>query len=592
MKRKFFTFLGAPKALKEQVVESEEANDTWIQQGRCGFCGLQTHKRSRGFLGLRARMYPLTNEHVLEGRCLFCFPINTNDVKEMMDEQADDEIAPTVSNEDSMTAAPQKDADEDKATKNAEDAKVEDRIIMEDLGDDDYSSYDDEEEDADLSVSSLDTTDLKESCGNDKTTDPTDTKEPTSISKAPATDNAYEEYARQVHSQVTEAAVPAVEPSFETAVAAKPTTEQAKSTATSRKGEVGHVLSPTKLKVAPDASSSPKEGFVNDTKSSEASTMVGASASPDFTTPPPKVKSQKKYSKSDMQSQIDSLNYSNVARVKSALNWLLMQSCDETDRTAIGQLGGSEAIIRCMKRHSTDAAVQEDACGAIANLSYKSTENQDVIAANEGLDAIVDAMVNHSTRANLQTQACIAIMNVTSENQANKQLLLEAGGVKALVDCMEHHLSNWTVQEQAAWALRNLASKNMFNKVAIGEYDGIAALVNAMTKHTKRASIQLSCCGALWNICCNTPENKVMVRESGGLDAILVAMKEHPTDAGVQYQACGALWNLARGNAENRLSLVRVGAMDDIKRAMTFHSHDKRLNERARSCLAELVAGK
>ncbi|KAL7549262.1 hypothetical protein ACHAWF_012539 [Thalassiosira exigua] len=71
-----------------------------IRQGRCPTCGIQTHKISSKMFGKR-RLRPLTNEHILSGRCLVCNPIdvvmhgvgssNADDRHESLSAQKDDQ---------------------------------------------------------------------------------------------------------------------------------------------------------------------------------------------------------------------------------------------------------------------------------------------------------------------------------------------------------------------------------------------------------------------------------------------------------------------------------------------------------------------
>mmetsp|Transcript_13788 Transcript_13788/g.29606 ORF Transcript_13788/g.29606 Transcript_13788/m.29606 type:complete len:775 (+) Transcript_13788:232-2556(+) len=48
----------------------------FIKQGRCPTCGIQTHKKPSGMFKKRSSLRPLSNEHVLSGRCIMCNPIN------------------------------------------------------------------------------------------------------------------------------------------------------------------------------------------------------------------------------------------------------------------------------------------------------------------------------------------------------------------------------------------------------------------------------------------------------------------------------------------------------------------------------------
>lgn len=67
--------------------------------GRCHRCGIQTHNEKQGLFSLRSVLVPLTNDHVINGRCISCNPLSAKgnaDTDSIQDaaRDADNEASP------------------------------------------------------------------------------------------------------------------------------------------------------------------------------------------------------------------------------------------------------------------------------------------------------------------------------------------------------------------------------------------------------------------------------------------------------------------------------------------------------------------
>ena len=66
-------------------------------------------------------------------------------------------------------------------------------------------------------------------------------------------------------------------------------------------------------------------------------------------------------------------------------------------------------IIASMKKKPTDASVQQDGCGALADLAGNNAENQAAIAQAGGIPAVVAALRGHPTSAGVQEWGAAAL---------------------------------------------------------------------------------------------------------------------------------------------------------------------------------------
>ena len=67
--------------------------------------------------------------------------------------------------------------------------------------------------------------------------------------------------------------------------------------------------------------------------------------------------------------------------------------------------GGVETVVAAMRAHASSAGVQQQACGALRNLSAGNAENKTVIGNAGGVEAVVAAMRAHASSAGVQEQA-------------------------------------------------------------------------------------------------------------------------------------------------------------------------------------------
>ena len=84
---------------------------------------------------------------------------------------------------------------------------------------------------------------------------------------------------------------------------------------------------------------------------------------------------------------------------------------NEDNRVTIAEAGGITTILSAMKKHSSNANVQENSCGALVNLALN--ENNRVTISNAGGKAAIEsAMRNYSSNAGVQEKGKAALRNL------------------------------------------------------------------------------------------------------------------------------------------------------------------------------------
>ena len=92
-----------------------------------------------------------------------------------------------------------------------------------------------------------------------------------------------------------------------------------------------------------------------------------------------------------------------------------------------------------MRGHSGSAAVQEQACRALANLMVSSDARKQQVADAGGAASIVGAMRGHGGSAAVQQQACRALKNMTFGGPSCLAAIRSADAQAALRFCVERY---------------------------------------------------------------------------------------------------------------------------------------------------------
>ncbi len=127
---------------------------------------------------------------------------------------------------------------------------------------------------------------------------------------------------------------------------------------------------------------------------------------------------------------------------------------EEADRLAIAQ---EAAAVQQQERDEA----------RMAKAATEAAEAMRLAASNADIQRIVTLMKEHPSSAAVQENGCWALINLTSNNDANKVKAGGCGAIEAVVAALRAHPSSAAVQEKGCWALINLTS-NDANEVKAG----------------------------------------------------------------------------------------------------------------------------
>jgi len=265
---------------------------------------------------------------------------------------------------------------------------------------------------------------------------------------------------------------------------------------------------------------------------------------------------------------------------------------DEHERL-IARYGGIKLILQTMKKHPYDAGVQEDACGALGNLTCDSPNNFGVYSNNNylevvdqgGIQLILLAMKNHMLNPGVQYNTSFVLRNL-ARNDISESRVAQEGGIQLIAIAMRNHPNHIGIQTQGCGALRNLGC-NDSNKILSAKEGGIGLILKAMKGFSSHSDLQLNGCGALRNLARNE-ENKNMIAKQGGIQLVLLAMSNHQDDPDVQDEGCAALINLAYQDEVNEETIAREGGITLILNAMRNHPFHSGVQMQGRGALKNL----
>jgi hypothetical protein len=233
-------------------------------------------------------------------------------------------------------------------------------------------------------------------------------------------------------------------------------------------------------------------------------------------------------------------------------------ACHPSNRAVVASAGGIDAVASAMRRHADVAGVQEQGCGALANVADGNSANKSTIVRGDGVAAVVAAMRRHIDVAAVQEQGCRALLLFSFDSAANQAAVATAGGVEAVIAAMRRHADTSAVQREGCGALRNLTF-NSDEAVSLVDArvgtDSVEAAVSALRRLNRR-----------WK----DHPRRAAVAAAGGIDAIVAAMRRHASEAGVQEQGVAVLLNLALNDANVGL-MVAAGGRDVVAAAKRAH---------------------
>ena len=273
-------------------------------------------------------------------------------------------------------------------------------------------------------------------------------------------------------------------------------------------------------------------------------------------------------------------------------------SIDSAYQLQLGQQRGIRKAFGGMKRHATEASVQEQACGMLSNLALSETNHSEIMAS---CAHIVSVMERYIVNTGVQTQCC-AIMRNLSGARSNQDVIISSGGATALLNAMSTHYRSAGVQEYGSGCLMNLAAipesrvaiMFVFNSSdLIGRQNGCEILLkclNAARLNAELPKVLERGFGAIRNLA----QNKDMQMRLG-LSAIVLIIEclQDSTNqalADVCVEGISALRSLGVSNDGNKEAMYRAGAIELVVMLMQSHAKHEVFHEQACLALATIIS--
>ena len=157
-----------------------------------------------------------------------------------------------------------------------------------------------------------------------------------------------------------------------------------------------------------------------------------------------------------------------------------------------GEAGACAVLVAALTQHRLDAAVAQQACGAVGNLACLSA-NKERAGAAGACEAVAAVLTTHRDNAQVAEYACQAVGILTYNHAANKQSAGAAGACEAVAAVLTTHRDNAAVAQEACRAMLMLTAlpANQERAGAAGACEAVAAV---LTTHRASAEVAKQAC--------------------------------------------------------------------------------------------------
>jgi hypothetical protein len=208
---------------------------------------------------------------------------------------------------------------------------------------------------------------------------------------------------------------------------------------------------------------------------------------------------------------IQDLFCSDNDKVGAALDALFLNLYkDKKKCESLVTAGGCHALIHLMKNCLDKAIASIPACDqvtelndlaelptlydtlrVIVSLTFLHDESKFGIAAIGGVEVVVKVMKTFPKCKELQDYACAALRNLTWRNVVGMANAIESGGIEAVLAAINNHFSSdEDLCQHACWALVNIARGSKENSGLLISFCGAAAVAKVRTKWPDNNDVQ------------------------------------------------------------------------------------------------------
>ena len=262
-----------------------------------------------------------------------------------------------------------------------------------------------------------------------------------------------------------------------------------------------------------------------------------------------------------------------------------------------------DSVLRDMKRHPTDATVQEFGCAALGQLKVEQLHG-----SSAAIEAILKAMNLYPEHLGIHKEGVRNLRRLTfkaskSEDSSSAAVdkrhldkemcgkIERRGGIRTVFNTLKTFPGCRPLQRDSLRIIRNILGCNSTVTGTNIDCEAINSIIKAMVMHGESKSVQEDGCALLWIVSYNEPSYQMKIVELNGLSAIMSALVMQREVEQVHYHGCGAIHTLSC-NAEIKPIVINAGGLSIAFRSIEEHGYSPLVTEKACSAIATLMIQK
>lgn len=240
-------------------------------------------------------------------------------------------------------------------------------------------------------------------------------------------------------------------------------------------------------------------------------------------------------------------------------------------------------VVQAMANHSDNIELQESSCNLLQHLSLGDYPLKSAVFNAKGAPQIAVAMAIYPEDISFLKTAMKALHFLCDGHGEDTIQLVQSGAiVDAIVSSMHLHRDEIEIQQYGVSTLHAL-SYTFEAASIIGSSGGIDVIVRAMWVHPSDKDIQSWCCQAMNRLCIDM-NNSALFVSIGGSSAIANTMQNFTDDPTLQGECCHILSKVGPVDEQIKIQLVEDEVIDGITLAMVLYGDNLHVQETA--CLA------
>lgn len=300
-----------------------------------------------------------------------------------------------------------------------------------------------------------------------------------------------------------------------------------------------------------------------------------------------------------------------------------------TNHRRLAVLHGVEAVLKALADHPDNQAVNEQALGALGNISYHDARLQERILSNAGVSACIKSLTAYCEKSGCLSENAVTVLSNLSEmdvghiRPVGRELVATPGTLQLVVGTVSRYMKRSALVLKSCNLFRSLCYEPA-NRRRLGLVDGVRTLLNILDAHPVAASpiagafvdggvapdltvglpfierpanqslstatVHAEVLWALSALVAGDDANKDALGLQGGLPKVLASMAALPSDQAVQRYGANLLDTAADGNAHNIQRALVTGALSVVYAAMQAHPAVESIQEHGCSFMIKLTA--